>query len=51
MCVKQMITALPGYAENRADALMKKLRIASGRKVKGLGKNQRANLLSTLVRW
>jgi hypothetical protein len=30
---------------------MKKLRIASGRKVKGLGKNQRANLLSTLVRW
>ena len=29
----------------------KKLRIASGRKVKGLGKNQRANLLSTLVRW
>ena len=27
MRVKQMITALPGYAENRADALMKKLRI------------------------
>lgn len=51
MRVKQMITALPGYAETRADALMEKLRIASGRKVKGLGKNQRANLLSTLVRW
>ena len=51
MRVKQMITALPGYAETRAEQLMKKLRIASGRKVKGLGKNQRANLLSTLVRW
>lgn len=51
MRVKQMITALPGYAETRADALMKKLHIASGRKVKGLGKNQRANLPSTLVRW
>ncbi len=51
MRVKQMITALPGYAETCADALMKKLRIATGRKVKGLGKNQRANLLSTLVRW
>lgn len=51
MRVKQMITAFPGYAETRADALMKKLRIADGRKVRGLGKNQRANLLSTLVRW
>ena len=47
MRVKQMITALPGYAEQ----LMKKLHIASSRKVKGLGRNQRANLLSTLVRW
>jgi len=51
MRVKAMITALPGYAETKAEKLMKSLRIASGRKVKGLGKNQRANLLSTLVRW
>lgn len=51
MRVKQMITALPGYAETRAEQLMKKLHIASSRKVKGLGRNQRANLLSTLARW
>mgnify|MGYP006903496317 FL=1 len=51
MRVKAMIAALPGYAETRAEKLMKSLRIASSRKVKGLGKNQRANLLSTLVRW
>lgn len=51
MRVKAMIAALPGYAETRAEQLMKKLHIASSRKVKGLGRNQRANLLSTLVRW
>lgn len=51
MRVKAMITALPGYGETRGEQLMKKLHISLRRKVKGLGKNQRANLLSTLMRW
>ena len=50
MRVKAMITALPGYADTRAEKLMRDLRIADSRKVKGLGKNQREALLSRLAR-
>ena len=35
MRVKQMITALPGYAETRADALMEKLRIRAWARTSG----------------
>lgn len=49
MRVESMLTSLPGYGEVRSRQLMNELRIAQGRKVKGLGTTQRARLLSILA--
>lgn len=44
--VSAVLEALPGVGKVRARSIMEKLDIASSRKVKGLGKNQRAALLA-----
>lgn len=49
MRVYSLLTSLPGYGEVRSRQLMNELRIAQGRKVKGLGTMQRAMLLSILI--
>ena len=51
MRVKSMLTALQGYADIRAEKLMRDLHISPARKIRGLGKRQRENLLKSLVRW
>lgn len=43
--VSAVLEALPGVGKVRARQIMEKLDIASSRKVKGLGKNQRAAVL------
>lgn len=49
MHVESLLTSLPGYGEVRSRQLMNELRIAQGRKVKGLRTTQRARLLSILA--
>lgn len=49
MRVYSLLTSLPWYGEVRSRQLMNELRIAQGRKVKGLGTTQRARLLSILI--
>lgn len=49
MRVHSLLISLPGYGEIRSRQLMNELRIAQGRKVKGLGTTQRARLLSILA--
>lgn len=41
-------TKLPGYALSRAQKLMKRLRIAQSRRIRGLSKRQRNELLEAL---
>lgn len=49
MRVESLLTSLPWYGEVRSRQLINELRIAQGRKVKGLGTTQRARLLSILA--
>jgi hypothetical protein len=46
--VKSLIEALPGYGKAKAEKLLEELGISDTRKIKGLGKNQRAALRERL---
>lgn len=48
MPVEALIRSLPGYALSRAQKLMKRLRIAQSRRIRGLSKRQRNELLAVL---
>lgn len=48
MPVESLIRSLPGYALSRAQKLMKRLRIAQSRRIRGLSKRQRNELLAVL---
>lgn len=48
MPVEALIRSLPGYALSRAQKLMKRLRIAQSRRIRGLSKRQRNELLKAL---
>lgn len=46
--VESLIRSLPGYALSRTQKLMKRLRIAQTRRIRGLSKRQRNELLKAL---
>ena len=48
MPVESLIRSLPGYALSRTQRLMKRLRIAQSRRIRGLSKRQRNELLEAL---
>jgi hypothetical protein len=48
MRVSALIAALPGYGPARSAALMRRLRIAESRRIRGLGARQRVALLASL---
>jgi hypothetical protein len=48
MRVTALLDALPGYGKVRAAALLRELRIAESRRVRGLGPHQRAALLQRI---
>lgn len=48
MPVESLIRSLPGYALSRTQKLMKRLRIAQTRQIRGLSKRQRNELLKAL---
>lgn len=48
MRVSAVIEALPGIGKVRAEKLMRDLRISEGRRIRGLGENQRRALLGEL---
>lgn len=48
MPVESLIRSLPGYALSRTQKLMKRLRIAQSRRIRGLSKRQRNELLAVL---
>lgn len=48
MRVTALLAALPGYGEVRAAALLRELRIAESRRLRGLGPRQRAALLQRI---
>lgn len=48
MPVESLIRSLPGYALSRTQKLMKRLRIAQTRRIRGLSKRQRNELLKAL---
>ena len=48
MRVEALIRSMPNYALPRTQQLMKRLRISSSRRVKGLGKHQRNGLVEAL---
>ena len=45
MRVRQLISAMPGYALAKTERTMRELRISDGKRVKGLGSRQRAALV------
>lgn len=45
MRVTELLSAFPGYGKVRATALLRELRIAESRRIRGLGPHQRAALL------
>jgi len=49
MRVSALVTALPGYGPTRSEALMRRLRIADSRRIRGLGPKQRVALLASIV--
>jgi hypothetical protein len=49
MRVSALIGALPGYGPTRSAALMRELRIADSRRVRGLGPKQRVALLARIT--
>lgn len=46
MYVRQLLASLPGIAQSRAEEIMRRLGIASERRVHGLGKRQRSALIA-----
>lgn len=48
MPIESLIRSLPGYALSLAQKLMKRLRIAQSRRIRGLSKRQRNELLKAL---
>lgn len=48
MRVSALIAALPGYGPTRTAALMRELRIADSRRIRGLGPKQRVALLARI---
>ena len=48
MPVESLIRSLPGYALSRTQKLMKRLRIAQTRRIRGLSKQQRSELLAAI---
>lgn len=48
MRVKQVVNSMPGYGKAKTRQLMRTLRIAEGRRIKGLGVRQRTALLEVL---
>jgi hypothetical protein len=46
--VAQVVKALPGVGEKRAQQLLEQAEIADGRKIGGLGPNQRTTLLAAV---
>ena len=48
MRLKELLAALPGFGEIRAQAVMERAGISATRKVRGLGNNQRVELLRLL---
>lgn len=46
MRVKAFLMAVPGIGDKKADKIMRSLGIAPNRRVRGLGRNQRAALLA-----
>ena len=48
MSIESLIRSLPDYALSRAQKLMKRLRIAQSRRIQGLSKRQRNELLKAL---
>lgn len=48
MPVESLIRSLPGYALSRTQKLMKRLRIAQSRRIRGLSKRQINELLAVL---
>jgi hypothetical protein len=50
MRVTAVLDALPGYGKVKAAALLADLKIAQSRRLRGLGPNQRAALLSRIER-
>lgn len=48
MPVESLIRSLPGYALSRTQKLMKRLQIAQSRRIRGLSKRQRNELLAVL---
>lgn len=49
MRVSALIGALPGYGPTRSAALMRELRIAESRRIRGLGPKQRVALLARIT--
>ncbi|HEU5268753.1 MAG TPA: integration host factor, actinobacterial type, partial [Jatrophihabitans sp.] len=49
MRVSALIAALPGYGPARSGALMRRLRIAESRRIRGLGPKQRVALLASVT--
>lgn len=49
MRVHELIAALPGYGPARTAALMRRLRIAESRRIRGLGPKQRVALLASIT--
>jgi S13-like protein len=49
MRVTALLAALPGYGKVRAGALLRELRIAESRRLRGLGPHQRAALLQRIT--
>jgi hypothetical protein len=49
MRVPDLLAALPGYGKVRAAALLRELRIAESRRIRGLGPHQRAALLQRIT--
>ena len=48
MRVSALIAALPGYGPARSAALVRRLRIAESRRIRGLGAKQRVALLASI---
>ncbi len=48
MRIRDLITALPGYGETKADCIMSEIGISPSRRVKGIGPKQEAKLLDRL---
>lgn len=50
MKISTLIETLPGYGKAKAERIMKELRIAESRRIKGIGERQREALLERLAK-